>query len=192
MNSTDLMTRLADQLGASWPWYFTRGAGLAAFGLMFLLMLSGIGLVTGMTFKFFEPIKAWAIHRALGLSLGAAVLLHIVALLFDEFMKFSIVQVLIPFTASYRPLWVAAGIVGMYLLALVIITSLVMIDRSKRIWRFVHYASYGAFGLTYVHALFTGTDLASGVWRWVWIGLGLVFVVALLARIYRARTLTGS
>jgi len=53
----------------SWEWYVVRASGFLAAGLVFLLMLSGIGQVTGYTYKFLEPLKAWALHKAMGLAL---------------------------------------------------------------------------------------------------------------------------
>ncbi|MEP7204901.1 MAG: hypothetical protein ABI716_01770, partial [Candidatus Saccharibacteria bacterium] len=62
---TTLNQQLAQRARSSWPRYLTRDSGLIAADLLVLLMLSGIGLVTGLTFKMVEPLKAWAVHRAL-------------------------------------------------------------------------------------------------------------------------------
>jgi hypothetical protein len=60
------------RVASSWPWYIIRAAGFTAAGLIILLMLSGIGQVTGFTYRFIAPIKAWAIHKALALALCIA------------------------------------------------------------------------------------------------------------------------
>ena len=78
---------------STWTWYVIRAAGFVAAGLLFLLILSGIGMVTGYTYRFFQPAKAWIIHRALALALVASVLIHITFLLFDHYLPFNIFQI---------------------------------------------------------------------------------------------------
>ena len=64
-----------------------------------------------------------------------------------------------PFTGSWHPLAVAWGIVGMYLLVAIEITSLLRHRMSKRAWHAVHLLSYLLFATTTVHMLTAGTDV---------------------------------
>lgn len=50
--------QLATRAKSSWPWYITRAAGFVAAISLILLMLSGIGFITGGTFRFLEPLTA--------------------------------------------------------------------------------------------------------------------------------------
>ena len=187
--------RLANRARSSWPWYITRAAGLLAAFTLVLLILSGVGLITGYTFRFFEPLTAWAVHRAIGITFGVSVLVHIGALLFDKFVPFSILQALVPFLSPYRPLtiagyhlgslYVALGILAFYGLALIIITSLFIMDRRPRLWKAVHILSYLVVAMVFVHALFIGTDLAHGSFRAAWLIFGGLLLVAILMRLRR-------
>jgi hypothetical protein len=162
-------------------------------------MLSGIGLVTGYTFRVFEPIRAWAVHRALGIALALAIMVHVGFLLVDKFVAFSLTDILVPWASGYRPvtiagfhlgsLWVALGILAFYGLMVIVATSLLIIDRSRRIWRLIHYLSYAVMMFAFLHALYLGTDLASGPWRWLWIIAGSLITGAILHRLYRVGTL---
>ncbi|MCX6725673.1 MAG: hypothetical protein NTX80_04000, partial [Candidatus Saccharibacteria bacterium] len=96
-------TKLAERVGKSWSWYLTRASGLVAALSLILLMISGIGQVTGFMFRILDPITSWASHRALGLTFAISVIIHIVSILLDKFVHFSIANVLIPFSSSYRP-----------------------------------------------------------------------------------------
>ena len=113
-----------DRIATTWPWYIVRGAGFVAAFLIFLLMLSGIGLVTGHIYRLFEPIKAWAVHRALGIALCVSVAVHMIFLLIDHSLPFTFPQLFIPFIASYKTFWVGLGVLSMYLVALVVASSL--------------------------------------------------------------------
>ncbi|MCA9349010.1 ferric reductase-like transmembrane domain-containing protein [Candidatus Saccharibacteria bacterium] len=189
---------LVQRLENSWPWYVARASGMLAAVSLIILMLSGIGMITGRTFGFLEPITAWASHRALGIVFGLAVLLHIGSLMFDKFVPFGLTQLLVPFSSDFRPvslfgfslgsLYVALGVLALYLTVAIIITSLVWINKKPKIWKVTHILSYLVIIFTFVHALAIGSDLSVAWMRWLWIGLGLLILYASLMRFRRAFT----
>jgi sulfoxide reductase heme-binding subunit YedZ len=187
------------RVATSWEWYVVRAAGFVAAGLLILLMLSGIGQVTGLTYRFLEPIKAWAVHKALALSLCAAVFIHVLFLLLDHYIHFSIPQVLIPFLSSYSnhsslfgiglaSIGVASGILAMYGIAIIVLSSLSWIDTKPKTWRLLHYLSYFVVLATFVHALGVGSDLRYGLFREAWIALSFVLILAIVSRLWRMGT----
>ncbi len=194
-----LSTRLKGQVQASWPWYVTRASGMVAAASLILLLLSGIGQITGRTFRLLDPLTAWASHRALGIAFSLAVLVHILSLLFDHFITFNVWQILVPWLSDYRSthwlglnvgsVYVAMGIIAMYLTVAITITSLVWVEKKPVLWRLVHYLSYVTLFLVFVHALYTGTDMAHGFWRWAWVGLNALLFLAVLARLWRVKTI---
>ena len=189
--------KLGARAKASWPWYVTRASGLVAATALTIMILSGIGQVTGYTFKFLDPLTAWASHRALGIAFGVAVLIHVLSLLFDHFVTFNLLDILVPWLSHYRPvtlwgvhlgsLYVAFGVLAFYLLAIVIITSLLWVEKKPYIWKWIHLLSYIIVLLVFVHALYIGTDMAHGLIRWLWIGLGVCIVLATVHRVWRLR-----
>ncbi len=195
------VVQIADhRLTTSWPWYIVRAAGFVAAGLIVLLMLSGIGQVTGLTYRLFEPVKAWAIHKALAYALLAAIAVHVIFLLIDTFVPFTLIQVLVPFTSSYSNkaslfglslgfFGVALGILAMYGVILVVASSLKWIDTRKKLWRQTHYVSYAVAVFVFLHALIVGTDVRYGVFRLGWLFLGFIVILAVLKRLWRAKTL---
>lgn len=185
----------ASQLKQSWPWYVTRASGLIAGVCLIIMMLSGVGLVTGHTFRFLEPLTAWATHRALGITFAIAVVVHVVMLLFDHFVPFSIPEIFVPWLSQYKPvtlfgvnvgsLWVALGVLALYLSILIVLTSLFWIDKKQKTWKVSHLLSYLVVVFVFFHALFLGTDTGSGWLRWVWIAAGVAILVAMIARLKR-------
>jgi len=140
------------------PWYVARSSGIVAWALILLTIVWGLLLATRVLGR--RPAPAWllSLHRYLGALAIAFVGVHVGAILLDSYTNFSIVNVLVPFTGSWHPLAVAWGIVGMYLLAAIEITSLVRHRMSKRAWHAVHLLSYFLFATTTVHLLTAGTD----------------------------------
>jgi len=190
----------ASRAAASWQWYVIRASGFTAAGLLMLLMLSGIGQVTGLTYKVLEPIKAWALHKAMALALCGAIAVHATFLVLDHFVPFTLPQVLVPFLSHYTNgtkflgvglggMAVALGILAMYGVVVVVLSSLGWIETKKGAWRWLHYLSYFVFFAVFVHALGVGSDLKYGTFRNVWIAIGAVVLLAVISRVRRAGTL---
>jgi predicted ferric reductase len=123
------------------------------------------------------------LHRFLG---GAAVVftgVHVVSLMLDSYVAFGVEEVLVPFTSSYRPSAVAWGIVGLYLLAAVEITSLLRRHLSKRLWRTTHLLSFPLFVVATVHGITAGTDSGSFLLRGALVVGTLAVAVAVAVRV---------
>jgi DMSO/TMAO reductase YedYZ heme-binding membrane subunit len=65
--------------------------------------------------------------------------------------------------SSWRPAEVALGVVALYLLVAVEITSLLMRRLPRRLWRAVHMSSFATFLLSTLHAVTAGTDARNSV-----------------------------
>lgn len=191
--------KLTDKAKSSWPWYVTRASGLVAAILLLVLMLSGIGMITGHSFKFLDPLIAWATHKAIGIAFLVAILLHMIALLFDKFAPFNIVDLLVPFASEYKSvtiagfnvgsLYVALGVLAFWSVLFIVLTSLLWINKKPKFWRIVHYLTYFAMVAVFAHALLIGTDLSHGILRILWIAGGVLIAIILLVRLKRAKTL---
>ena len=161
--------QLETRAKASWPWYITRAAGFVAAFSLVLLMLSGIGFITGKTFKFLEPLTAWATHKAVAYVFAISSVIHVVALLFDKYVPFTIIQILIPFRSNYREvsiaghhlgsLYVALGILSLYCVLAIILTSILWIDKKPHTWKAFHFLAYLTIIFVFFHALFLGAGM---------------------------------
>jgi methionine sulfoxide reductase heme-binding subunit len=148
---------------ATLTWYVTRASGVVAYALLSASVIFGL-LMSGRLHGR-RPSRPWMldVHRMLG---GLAVLLvgvHLTALLLDGFVHFDLFGVLVPFASSWNPAAVAAGVVALWMLAAVEITSLLRDRIPNRTWRRIHLLSFGAFLLASVHFVAAGTDAASPV-----------------------------
>ena len=159
----------------AFTWLVARSAGIVAWGLIVASMTWGLLMATRALGR--KPSPAWmlAMHRwfgALGVIFTAV---HVTAILLDRFVTLGVVDVLVPFASSYKTLPVALGVVGMYLLLAVQLTSLARARFSPKTWRSIHLLSYGLFALTTVHGLSAGTDTH------VVLSSGAAFVVGAIA-----------
>ena len=199
--ATSSLNIATHRVGTSWEWYIIRAAGFTAAALVILLMLSGIGQVTGLTYRFLEPVKAWTLHKAMAIALCFSIFIHVSFLLLDHFVSFNIWQLLIPFRSHYNngttfagmalgSLAISFGILAMYGVVIIVLSSLGWIDTHKKAWRWLHYLSYAVFVLMFLHGVYAGTDLRYGSFRLGWIILGLIIIIGIASRLRRAGSLS--
>jgi predicted ferric reductase len=178
----------------SW-WYVTRAAGLTSYFLLWLSMVWGMGIST----KIFQPAVdgtySYDFHEFLSLLGLGFVVLHVVVLMLDKYLPFSILQVLVPFVDSYRPLWVGLGIIGFYMFLIVTVTFYLRSVIGTRAFRGIHTLSLAGYLAATLHGLYAGTDSALAVTRLLYIGTGLVVIfltvywLVMMALTKRERTL---
>jgi DMSO/TMAO reductase YedYZ heme-binding membrane subunit len=139
-------------------WYVSRATGIVALTLTTLAVAWGLLFTTRLLQG--RPSPKWLLdlHRFLGGLAVTFTAIHVGALVADNYVEFGPVDILVPFAASWQPEPVAWGVVGMYLLVAVELTSLVMKRLPRRFWRAVHFASYAVFWLAVVHGARAGTD----------------------------------
>ena len=159
----------------SW-WYVTRAAGLTAYFLLWLSMVWGMGISTKIFHSAVDGTYTYDFHEFLSLLGLGFVVLHVVVLMLDKYLPFSLAQVLIPFIDPYRPFWVGLGIIGFYLFLLVTVTFYIRSRIGTQTFRSIHVISLlGYLGAT-LHGLYAGTDSALPVTKLLYIGTLLVIV----------------
>jgi predicted ferric reductase len=157
-------------------WYITRAAGLTGYFLIWLSMVWGFAIPSKIFQPILEGVFSYDFHEHISLLGLGFVILHVFVLMFDKYLPFNIIQILIPFTDTYRPLWVGIGIISFYLLLLVTFTFYLRQQIGARAFRSIHLLSLvGYLGAT-MHGLFAGTDSALPIARFLYVGTFLVVV----------------
>jgi methionine sulfoxide reductase heme-binding subunit len=145
-------------MSAQLPWYVARASGIVAWALLAGSVLWGLAMTTR-TFKRLVK-RPWLLdlHRFLGGLALIFTVVHITAIVSDTYVHFGLAEVLVPLAAKWHPIGVAFGIVGLYLLAAVELTSLVRARLPHKLWRRVHFLSFPLYVFTTLHLLTAGTD----------------------------------
>jgi hypothetical protein len=139
-------------------WLVARAAGLVAFAFLTISGALGLALSTRLLGgPRGKMLLGW--HQTLMWTAFGMVVLHGAALLFDPTIHFGLAAVLVPGSAPWRPIPVAAGIVTGWLMLVVALSFHVRRRMGQRRWRLMHYATFGAFGIGLYHALNVGSDL---------------------------------
>lgn len=164
-------------------WFIARSTGvmawLAAAGSIVVGLLIAAGSLSRGT------RRPWLVdlHRALSGLAAILVVAHLVAVIADSFEHFTFVDVLVPMASGWRPGAVAWGIVALYVLALVELTSLARRHMSYGLWRRLHQTSFALFWLMSLHAFYAGTDTANPLLIAIGLGFGCAVLTLTLRRV---------
>jgi cytochrome b561 len=139
-------------------WIWLRAAGIGAYGALFLSVAWGLVSTTGVVTKRISKASSNRFHASVATTGLVLLGLHLVLLLMHDFVPFDLLDILVPVRSSYRPFGVALGIVAMYALVLVSVTSWVRSRMSTPVWRGIHLLAVPAFILSLLHGVFAGTD----------------------------------
>ncbi|MFV0306857.1 MAG: ferric reductase-like transmembrane domain-containing protein [Desertimonas sp.] len=156
-------------------WYIARSSGIVGWALLSLSVIWGLAISTKTRPGGVRPNWLLDLHRALG---GLATIftgVHVVAMMADSYVEFGPAEVLVPLASAWKPTAVAWGVVAMYLLAAVQLTSMLRSRLPRRVWRAVHAASFPLFVSATVHGVQAGTDVSNRVFvATVWAVAALV------------------
>jgi sulfoxide reductase heme-binding subunit YedZ len=172
---------LATALGPSAYWYLARGTGAVALVLLTASVVLGILDTVRFTAGARWPRFAIdAVHRDLSLLVLVVLVVHVVTSVLDGFAPIGLLDGVIPFVTSYRPLWMGLGTLAFDLLLAIAITSLVRRRLGYRAWRAIHWIAYASWPVAVLHGLGTGSDVK----EWWMLGLTVVCIVAVLVAVW--------
>jgi sulfoxide reductase heme-binding subunit YedZ len=172
-------------------WYATRASGIAAYVILSLVVCIGVSMGGKGQSREWPRFSVEDIHRFGGLLVGALITIHVATIAVDSFLPFSIVNLLVPFTASYRPLWTGLGIAAAELLLALAITNHYRKRLRYSFWRKAHYVNFAVWTLASLHGVMSGTD--RGVWWLALIyGVSIASVVALLVWRFARQTMRSA
>ena len=168
-------------------WYLARATGYVAWALVTTSVITGLLLSTRLTNG--RPTPAWILdlHRFLAGTAVGFTGLHVAGLVADNYVHFGAADILVPFAASWRTVPVGLGVIAMYLLAAIEISSLLMRRLPRRLWRGIHLSSYVAFWLATFHLATAGTDASHPLSRVATAGVIATVVFLTLVRALSGR-----
>jgi methionine sulfoxide reductase heme-binding subunit len=173
--------------GPSAYWFLARGTGIVS-----LLLLTASVILGVLGSLRFAAAPRWprfavdSLHRDVSLLVMLLLAVHIITSVLDSFAPIRLIDAVIPFTSSYRPLWLGLGALSFDILIALVVTSLVRRRLGYRAWRAVHWLAYASWPVAVLHGLGTGSD--TKVWWNLVITIGCVaaVLIAVWIRIGRA------
>ena len=167
-------------------WIVLRAAGIGAYLMLWATVSWGLAGTTALFGKKVSRATAIAVHQFLATAAFILLGVHLGGVLLDSFVRLTPLDVLVPMHSTFKAVPVALGILGMYSLAVVTISSWARKHLGTKVWRALHLLAVPAFALALVHGVFTGTDT---VRPWMWWGYVLTGTSVLFLMLTRALTI---
>ncbi|HEX2755809.1 MAG TPA: hypothetical protein VHM48_10115 [Candidatus Limnocylindrales bacterium] len=165
------------------PWVFERLFAFLAYLAMTGSVVYGLLLSTKILDAIAHRPITFALHQDLAsIGVGFAAV-HGMLLALDKSVPFTLAQIVVPGLAPYAPVWVAAGQLSLFLMAVVIASFYLRRRIGQRAWRALHYVTFLAFVGATAHGIMAGTDSGSS-WAWgLYAGSSIAVVFLLVYRI---------
>ena len=126
-------------------WFISRGSGLVALILLTLSVALGVANVKRLQTARVPRFVINAVHRNASLLALVFLAIHIVTVLLDTYVTIRLIDVVVPFGAGYRPLWVGLGAIAFDLMLALVVTSLLRRHIGYRAWRATHWLAYACW-----------------------------------------------
>jgi sulfoxide reductase heme-binding subunit YedZ len=164
-------------------WYLTRATGAVALVLLTLSVVLGIVNVRRFTAPRTPRFVIDGCHRTTSLLVCALLTIHVGTSVLDGYAPIRLADAVIPFTGTYRPLWLGLGALAFDLLLALVVTSIARARLGVRAWRAVHWVAYACWPVAMLHALGTGSDARAGWLVWVSAACAAAVLTAVIVRL---------
>ena len=169
-------------------WFLARASGLVSLCAMAASLVVGLVLSTRLFPRRRRPAWLLEVHRWFS---GIAVLAlagHLVSLVADSYVHFDVIDLILPFAASWRPGRVAIGVASLWLLGISWLAASLRRRLPRRGWLWAHRTSYLSFWLASLHAATIGTDAGNRLYRVVAV---LLLTIVTAGAVYRVSVTEG-
>jgi predicted ferric reductase len=163
-------------------WILLRAAGIGAYLMLFMSVAWGLIATTSVVTKRVSKPAANMFHQFTATTGLVLLAVHLGILLIDAYMPFQVLDLLVPMRSTFRPIATTAGVIAMYAVVAVTVSSWIRKKLSTKVWRGIHLLAVPAFTLALAHGVFSGTDTERW-WMWGMYALtGLLVVFLTLVR----------
>lgn len=108
---------------------------------------------------------------------------HMLILIIDQFVPFTIFEILIPFLTDYHTFGTSLGILAFYLFLITLYTSDVLIFNMKfPIWKKIHFVVFPAWIMSLAHGLLVGSDRDNLLVQSLYISSVAIILILVLLR----------
>lgn len=137
--------------------------GLTGAGL--LVCTASLGIIMSARATKYVPLlkgKTFPWHKWGSISVGIILLGHsLLSLTTFSRTEITWINIVIPFSAAKETVWLGLGSIALYMLAFTITVSLTIRTKKQKLWRILHYGTYGLFVLGLTHGLFISSTFLS-------------------------------
>jgi sulfoxide reductase heme-binding subunit YedZ len=164
-------------------WYLTRSTGAVALILLTISVALGIANVERLQAAGWPRFVIEGVHRNVSLLAIAVLVVHVATSVLDPFAGIHLIDAVIPFTGTYRPVWLGLGAFASDLLLAIALTSVLRRHLSYPLWRVTHWLAYLCWPIAILHTVGTGSDVRQLWLQAILAACGVTVVAAVWFRI---------
>lgn len=165
-------------------WYLTRDLAIAAYLSLTLTVLFGlaISLARVMGERLQWPIQD--LHATFATLTGVLLLGHMLTLMLDAYLPFSLKNLLVPLQQPTHTIPVDLGVLSFYGLLALLVSSWFRKHVPYAVWRLIHYLSFATFCAVTIHGWLTGSDATTTWMQGIYLGSTLAVGSLVVARLF--------
>ncbi len=168
-------------------WLLSRATGLVGYVALSANVIVGLLVSTRSADSIVPRGQLVGLHGWLSPVSLALVVAHGGVLLADSYVRFDLIDLVVPFASTRWPVAIGIGILAGYLMLVVQLSFSLRKRIGTTMWRRLHYLSFVAFVLVTIHAIAAGTDRGSTWFASLYTALLLMVASLAVIRIRRAR-----
>jgi predicted ferric reductase len=126
--------------------------------LLTLVMVMGIATAKGWASSRWPESVVTLLHRNVSLLSVVFLGVHVGTTVIDGYVPIGWLDALVPFSTTYKTLWVGLGTIALDLVIAVIATSLLRRRIPQSMWKGIHWTAYLMWAVAVFHALGAGSD----------------------------------
>jgi hypothetical protein len=160
-------------------WYLSRASGFVTLTILWVSMALGLGITNKMARLWPGAPTAFAMHQftsLLGLAFAAY---HMLVLIGDHFVDFSLPRLIVPFSIAYETFWVGLGQLCFYLWIVTVVSFYFRQHIGQKVWRVIHYVNFAVYIMGFLHGLKSGTD-SGDAWALWYFAISALSILLLL------------
>ncbi|WP_169725394.1 ferric reductase-like transmembrane domain-containing protein [Alicyclobacillus contaminans] len=139
-------------------WLLDRAAGLVAYEVLALSAILGVSMTSGVWDRMGLRRHVRLLHQLATLLILPFTALHLFGLYEDTDVPFTLADLLIPGKSRVTPLATALGVLSLYAVVVLVVSSYLQSLLTVRVWRTLHLLAFPMFVAVTLHGLLGGTD----------------------------------
>jgi methionine sulfoxide reductase heme-binding subunit len=166
-------------------WYVARASGFALYLMLWISMLAGLGLTTGLLERWLDRGVVFSLHAfATQLAYGFLAL-HLLSLVADPTVRFGPRELLVPFASGVGEPWTGLGVLAGQLTVIIGASFAVRQRIGSKAWRALHWFTFPLYALSLLHGFGAGTDARQPWAELLYLATGAQVVGFILYRLFR-------
>ncbi len=169
-------------------WIGARSAGVIAIVLVSAAVSLGLAQAARESRRPGMAVVLRQLHQYIAVGALAAIAVHGVLLLGDSWLQANVINLLVPFTLDYRPLYTGLGVIAAWAVALLGLSYWARARIGQKRWKVIHRFTLLAYVMAVIHSLGAGTDGSSAWLRVVVLLAAAPIPYLLVLRLWPARS----